>query len=134
MTRAPWVLLLIGAALVVLGVLIQAFSIVAYMRGAGDAALDMHGANSLTVHLGQLAIVVGGIWAFWRNWAAVGGIVLFLVLGFAQLAFIGDTDESGDWVNGLHGALAIVLLVWALAYGQIAYRRLFASPRRSVVP
>ena len=39
-----------GAIVVVVGVLLQAFSIAAYVRGAGEGALDMHGGMSLVVH------------------------------------------------------------------------------------
>ena len=53
--------MLVGAALVVVGVLWQAFTIAAYVRGAGQGALDAHGGGSLIVHLGELAIVIGAI-------------------------------------------------------------------------
>ena len=61
MRRAFLWLLLIGSAVVVLGVLWQAFSIAAYVRGAGDGALDAHQTGSIFVHLGQLAVIVGAI-------------------------------------------------------------------------
>ena len=59
-----WILL-VGGVIVVLGVLFQAFSIAAYVRGAGDGALDAHGGMSMLVHLGQLLVVIGAIGAFW---------------------------------------------------------------------
>lgn len=117
-------LVLVGGVLVVLAVLWQAFSIAAYVRGAGEGALDAHGAGSLFVHLGQLAIVIGAIVAYWGNWRAVGLALGFLVLSFAQLAFLGDTDEEGGWVNGLHGFLALIVLLAGLAYAQKAWREL----------
>ena len=89
-----WIVLL-GAAVVVLGVLWQAFSIAAYVRGVGEGALDAHLTGSFFVHAGQLAIVIGAIWAWWGNWARVGGAVGFLILAVAQLAFLGDTGEQG---------------------------------------
>ena len=116
--------MLAGAVLVVVGVGIQAFSIVAYVRGAGDGALDLHKANSLVVHVGQLAIVIGAIWAWWRKWKAIVLALAFFVLSVAQLVFIGDTDKEGDWVNGLHGMLAIVVLLTGLIYGEVALRKL----------
>ncbi len=61
-----------GGAIVVVGVLIQAFTIAAYVRGAGEGALDAHGGFSLLVHIGQLLIVIGAIWAWWGNWNMVG--------------------------------------------------------------
>jgi hypothetical protein len=112
-------LLLVGAVIVVLGVLFQAFSIAAYVQGAGEGALDAHGGFSLVVHIGQLLVVIGAIGAFWRNWPAVGLAVLFLVVSVAQLAFLND-EGTGTWINGLHGLLALVLLLWAAWYGSKA--------------
>ena len=117
-------LVLLGGVLVVLAVIWQAFTMAAYVRGAGEGALDAHGAGSLFVHLGQLAVVIGAIVAYWGNWRAVGLALGFLVLSIAQLAFLGDTDEQGDWVNGLHGALALVVLLAGLAYAMKARQEL----------
>src|ERR1044072_1934394 len=71
MRRKAWWLLLVGGAITVIGVLIQAFTIAAYVRGAGQGALDAHGGFSTVAHVGQLLILVGTIWAFWRNWGWV---------------------------------------------------------------
>jgi hypothetical protein len=117
-------LVLVGGVLVVLAVLWQSFTIAAYARGAGDGALDAHGFGSLFVHIGQLAIVIGALVAFWRNWTQVGLALGFLILSFAQLAFLGDNDTEGDWVNGLHGFLALVVLIAGLLYAQRAWREL----------
>ncbi len=117
-------LVLAGATLVVVGVLLQAFSIAAYVRGAGDGALDMHGGVSLLVHLGELAVVIGAIVAWWSNKRAVGLAVAFLVLSFLQVAFLGDNEKEGGWVNGLHGFLAMIVLLAAVAYVHAAMRAL----------
>jgi hypothetical protein len=124
MKRAPFWIVLSGGALVVLAVLWQAFTISAYVRGAGDGALDAHSWGSLFVHIGQLAIVIGAIWAWWGNWNAVGAALGFLVLSIAQLAFLGDTEKSGGWVNGLHGFLALIVLITAGIYAHHAKRAL----------
>lgn len=124
MRRTPLWLLLAGGAITVVGVLIQAFTIAAYVRGAGEGALDAHGGLSVIAHIGQLLIVIGVIWAFWGNWSAVGLAVVFLVLCVAQLAFLGDTDEPGGWINGLHGLLALVILLVAAWVFSVARRRL----------
>jgi hypothetical protein len=118
-----WILL-VGAVVVVVGVLVQAFTIAAYVRGAGDGALDAHGGLSMLVHLGQLLVVIGAIGAFWRNWTAVGIAVAFLVTSVAQLAFLGDNEKEGGWINGLHGLLALVLLLWASWYASRAAEQL----------
>jgi hypothetical protein len=118
-----WVVF-VGGVVVVLGVLLQAFTIAAYASGAGSDALDAHGGGSLVVHIGQLAIVIGALVAYWGNWPMVGGAIAFLVLSFAQLAFIKPEDEPGDWVNGLHGLLALVILICGMLYAQRAGREL----------
>ncbi len=115
---------LVGGVLVVVGVLWQAFTIAAYVRGAGEGALDAHGGGSLIVHIGQLAIVIGAIVAWWGNWKAVGLAIAFLVLSFAQLGFLGDTEEQGGWVNGLHGFLALIVLLAGVVYLDAAARAL----------
>ena len=69
MRRAFTWLVLIGGVVVVLGVLWQAFAIAAYVRGAGDGALDAHLYGSFVVHLAQLMIVIGALVAYWENWA-----------------------------------------------------------------
>jgi hypothetical protein len=117
-------LVLVGGVLVVIAVLWQSFTIAAYARGAGEGALDAHGFGSLFVHIGQLAIVIGALVAFWGNWTQVGLALGFLVLSFAQLAFLGDNETEGDWVNGLHGFLALVVLICGMLYAQKAWREL----------
>ena len=93
-------------------------------------AIDAHGGGSLVVHIGQLAIVIGALVAYWGNWKQVGLAVGFLVLSIAQLGFLGDTEEQGDAINGLHGTLALIVLIAALLYAQKAWRELrpTASP------
>jgi hypothetical protein len=123
MRNLRW-LVLVGGIVVVLGVLWQAFTIAAYVRGAGESALDAHGGGSLIVHIGQLAIVIGAVIGYWKNWWMVAGAFGFLVLSFAQLAFLGDTDEQGDWINGLHGFLAVVIALLGAWYANRAWRDL----------
>jgi hypothetical protein len=117
-------LIFVGGIIVVLGVLWQAFAIAAYFRGAGDGALDAHLGGSFIVHIGQLAIVIGALVAYWRNWTQVGLAIGFLVVSLAQVPALGNTDEQGDWVNGLHGLLALVILIAGLLYSQKAAREL----------
>ena len=124
MRRGSTWLVLVAAAVVVIGVFLQAFSISAYVRGAGDGALDMHQSVALLVMLCELAVVIGALVAWWGNWRAVGLAIAFLVLAFLQLAFVGDTEEEGGWVNGLHGLLALVVLVSAGIYFHAAKRAL----------
>jgi len=117
-------LVLAGGAITVVGVLIQAFTIAAYVRTQDQDWVDAHGGFSMLVHVGELLIVIGAIWAWWGNWGAVGLAVAFLVLSVAQLAFLGDTDDEGSWVNGLHGMLALVVLLAGAWYFTRARREL----------
>jgi hypothetical protein len=118
-----WVVF-VGGVITVLGVLLQSFTIAAYAAGAGSDALDAHGGGSLVVHIGQLAIVIGVFVAYWGNWPMVGGAIAFLALSIAQLAFIKPEDKPGDWINGLHGFLALIILICGLLYAQKAWREL----------
>jgi len=122
MRRLPAKVLLAGALVVVVGIPLQAFSIVAYVRGAGESALDMHRIIGDIVHLGELAVVIGATWAWWGRWREVALAVAFLAVAVAQVLLIGDTDERGGWVNGLHGLFALVLFVAAILYAQQAAR------------
>ena len=121
--NVTWVVL-VGGVIVVLGVLLQSFTIAAYVRSGEEGALDAHGGGSLIVHIGQLAVVIGALVAYWGNWKQVGFAVAFLILSIAQLGFLGDTEEQGDWINGLHGFLALIILIAGLLYAQKAWREL----------
>jgi hypothetical protein len=48
----------------------------------------------------------------------------FLILSIAQLGFLGDNEKEGDWINGLHGFLALIVLICGLLYAQRAGREL----------
>jgi len=121
-------LIFAGGVIVVLGVLWQAFSIAAYIRGAGDGALDAHLGGSFFVHAGQLAIVIGAVAAYWGRWRDVGLAAGFLVLSLVQVPALGNTDEQGDWINGLHGLFALLILIGGLLYAQKAWSELRSSP------
>jgi hypothetical protein len=91
----------------------------------GDADwVDAHGGGSLIVHIGQLSVVIGALVAYWGNWRQVGYAVGFLILSVAQLGFLGDTEEEGDAINGLHGFLALIVLIAGMLYAQKAWREL----------
>jgi hypothetical protein len=118
-------LVFVGGVVVVLGVLWQAFAIAAYFRtGLDQTWIDAHLTGSFFVHAGELAIVIGALVAWWGNWWMVGGAIGFLVLSFAQLGFLGDTDKQGDWINGLHGFLALIILICGMLYAQRAGQEL----------
>ena len=99
--------------------------------GSRAGALDAHLTGSFVVHAAQLMVVAGAIVAYWGNRAAVVTAFGFLVHSLAQLAFLGDTGEPGGWINGLHGFLALVILIAGLLYAQRASRDLGLRQHRS---
>jgi hypothetical protein len=40
------------------------------------------------------------------------------LVGTVQVFLIGDTDEAGSWINGLHGLLALVVFLLAVVLAQ----------------
>jgi hypothetical protein len=121
-----WVFTL-GSLVVALGVLWQAFTIVAYVRGAGDQARDLHVLGAYVVHTVEIVVFLAALVAFWGNWLRVAIALLFPVVGTIQVFAIGDTDAQGGWVTGLHGLLALVMLLWAAWFGRIGARALFRA-------
>lgn len=122
--RAFLWLFLATATLVAAGVLLQAFSIAAYIRGAGQEALDMHETGGFVTHSIEIIVFLIALVAFWGAWRWIGIALLLPVVGTIQVVLIGDTDESGGWINGLHGLLALVVLLLAVFLAQAAFRSL----------
>jgi hypothetical protein len=113
MRRAFLWIYLVAVTLVVIGVLLQAFSITAYIRGAGSGALDMHETVGFITHDLEILAFLAALVGFWGSWGRVGLALLLPVIGTIQVFVIGDTDTSGGWANGLHGLLALVVLILA---------------------
>jgi hypothetical protein len=120
-----------GAALVVIGVLLQAFSISAYVRGAGSDALDMHEALGGIIHGIEILTFLAALGGLWGSWGRIGLALALPVIGTIQVFAIGDTDTSGGWANGLHGLLAMVVLVLAGILTHDAMRALGLRSRRA---
>jgi hypothetical protein len=117
-------LFLLAASVVVAGVFLQAFSIAAYARGAGADALDLHTTVGFIVHSVEIVVFLVALLAFWGAWRIVGFAALLPIVGTLQVFLVGDTDETGGWVNGLHGLFALVVLLIALALAWIGMRAL----------
>ena len=113
-----------AASIVAAGVLLQAFSIAAYVRGAGEDARDLHVTGGFITHNIEVVVFLLALGAFWGTWRRVGFALLLPVIGTMQVFLIGDTDKRGGWVNGLHGLLALVVLVMALVLAEIGRRSL----------
>ena len=100
---------LIAAALVVVGVFLQVYFIASYLFGAGEDALDAHKNLGGIVHLVEVLAFLFSLGGFWRRWVDVGWAFALGAIGTIQLGFA----DGDDWVGGLHGLLAMVVLVIA---------------------
>jgi hypothetical protein len=116
------------ALIVAVGVLLQAFSIAAYTRGAGVEALEMHETGGFVTHSVEIIVFLAALIGYWGSWKRVGLALLLPVIGTIQVLLIGDTDASGSWINGLHGLFALVVLLLAVALAQSGIRSLRIAP------
>jgi hypothetical protein len=117
-------LYVLAASLVAVAVFLQAFSIAAYVRGAGSSARDLHVTGGFVAHNVEVAAFLLALAGFWGAWRLVGLAFLLPLIGTAQVLLVGDTDTSGGWVNGLHGLFALVVLVLAVALAEVGRRSL----------
>ena len=111
-------LYVLGATLVAAGVLLQAFSIAAYVRGAGQDALDLHTTGGFITHSVEIVVFLAALGAHWGTWRRVGAAALLPIVGTLQVLLVGNTDEPGGWVNGLHGLFALVVFLLAVVLAQ----------------
>lgn len=114
-----WAVLVL-AGLVVVGVFLQVYFIASYFFGAGEDALDAHTNLGGIVHGVEVLVFLAAIVAYWKRWAGLLMPFLLALIGTVQLAFV-DGDE---WVGGLHGLLALVVLFLAHAVVQRSLRDL----------
>lgn len=132
MRRAFLWIYLVGANLVTVGVLLQAFSITAYVRGAGSGALDMHETVGFITHDIEILTFLAALVGLWGAWRRIALAFTLPLVGTIQVFAIGDTDSSGGWVNGLHGLLAMIVLILAGILTHDAMRALgLRRPRTS---
>jgi hypothetical protein len=118
---------LIASTVVALGIFLQAYSITAYIAGAGKDALDLHSNVGFAVlHPLEVIAFIGLIVALWGSWREVAFAFLLPLIGTIQIALApSDTDKPySGWVHGLHGLLAIVVLVLAAILAHRAMRAL----------
>jgi len=132
---AVWINL-VFATIIVIGVFLQAYFIAAYATGAGESALDAHAfTGGLVVHGSELIVFLSAIVGFWRAWGWIAVNFGLLVLGTVQI-FLSppDEDPASGWVHGLHGLLALFVLVYAAAIAHRDMRELGLGRRRAVEP
>ena len=121
-------LYVLAALIVAAGVLLQAFSIAAYTRGAGSDALELHRTGGFMTHNLEIIVFLAALVAYWGRWRNIGFALLLPVIGTIQVLLIGDTDASGGWINGLHGLFALVVLLLAVLLAQEGKRSLAHRP------
>jgi hypothetical protein len=120
--RRTWLWIQLAfATIIVAGVFLQAYLIASYAMGAGEGALDAHGAvGGIVIHLSELLVFLTAFGAWWKVWKWVGWSFGLFALGTIQIFLLPpDEDPGSPWVHGLHGLFALFVLVLA---ATIAYR------------
>jgi peptidoglycan/LPS O-acetylase OafA/YrhL len=114
------------ASLIVVGVFVQAYLIASYAMGAGEDALDAHGVvGGLFVHGFELLVFLTAFAAWPKQWRWIGFTFLLFVVGTAQIFLLPpDEDPGSPWVHGLHGLLALVVMVMAAVIAHRGMRDL----------
>jgi hypothetical protein len=102
---------IVTASLVVVGVFLQVYFIASYIFGAGEDALDAHTDLGGIVHTVEVLVFLAAIVAYWKAWKGLILPFALALIGTVQLGF----SEGDEWVGGLHGLLALVVLVLAHA-------------------
>ncbi|HEX4930514.1 MAG TPA: hypothetical protein VFV62_07360 [Gaiellaceae bacterium] len=103
-----WTQLVLAAA-VALGVWLQVYFIAAYFFGAGDA-LDIHTTIGEIMRGVEVLVFLAALGAWWRNWGKIGHAFGLAAVGTIQISLTG----GDEWVGGLHGLLALVILTMAV--------------------
>ena len=123
------------SSLIVVGVFAQAYLIASYAMGAGEDALDAHGViGGIFIHGFELLVFLTAFGAWPKQWRWIGFTFLLFVVGTAQVFLLPpDEDPGSPWVHGLHGLLALVVMVMAAVIAHrglrdLGLRRSSSSP------
>jgi anti-sigma factor RsiW len=103
-----WAQLVLAAA-VAAGVWLQVYFIAAFSFGAADA-LELHKGVGSAMHGLEALVFLAALGAWWRNWGKIGHAFGLLVVGTIQISL----TSRETWVGGLHGLLALAILVMAV--------------------
>jgi hypothetical protein len=114
------------SSLIVLLIFLQAYLITAYATGAGEGALDAHGfVGFAVIHLAELLVFLTAFGAWPRAWRWIGFTFLLFVVGTVQVFLAPpEEDPASGWVHGLHGLLALVVMVMAAVVAHRGMRDL----------
>jgi len=116
---ATWIHL-VFLAIIIAAVPLQVYFIASYFSGAGEGALDAHSfTGGLVVHGSELIVFLSSLVAFWGLWRWVGWSFLLFAGGTVQIFLAPPDDDPGSgWVHGLHGLLALFVLILAAYLAQ----------------
>lgn len=125
---------LVLSTLVVIAVFIQAYLITAYLSGAGEGARDAHETLGFAgIHPAELLIFLTAFGAWPRAWRWIGFTFFLFALGTAQLFLAPPAeDRASGWVHGLHGLLALLVMVIAAVIAHRAIHDLGLRRGRAV--
>ena len=114
------------SSLIVLLIFLQAYLITAYIAGAGEDALDAHGfVGFAIIHAAELLVFLTAFGAWPKQWKWIGLTFFLFVLGTVQLFLAPpDEDPASGWLHGLHGLLALVVMVTAAVIAHRGMRDL----------
>ena len=120
-----WINFVLSSAIPLL-IFVQAWLIASYAMGAGEGALDAHGiVGGLFIHGFELLVFLTAFGAWPKQWRWIGYTFALFVVGTVQIFLLPPDDEtvskSAAYVHGLHGLLALFVMVTAAV---IAYRGL----------
>lgn len=76
------------------------------------------------MHTAEFVVFLAALGALWGDWKRISIAFLFPVVGTFQVFAIGDTDTQGGWLNGIHGLLALVILLWGARFVSLGARAL----------
>lgn len=121
------------ASLIVVLIFLQAYFIASYAMGAGEGALDAHGlTGGIFIHGFELLVFLTAFGAWPRQWKWIAFTFLLFVVGTIQIFLLPpDEDPSSPWVHGLHGLLALVVMVMAAVIAHRGMRDLGLRARAS---
>lgn len=122
------------ASIIVIAIFFQAYFIAAYAMGAGQGALDAHGIlGGIVIHGAELLVFLTAFGAWPRQWRWIGYTFALFVVGTIQIFLLPpDEDPASPWIHGLHGLLALVVLVMAATIAHRGMRDLGLRRARGV--
>jgi len=119
-----WINFVLSSLIVVL-IFLQAYFITAYIAGAGESALDAHGFTGFAlIHGAELLVFLTAFGAWPRAWKWIAYTFSLFVVGTIQIFLTPVDERTNGWLHGLHGLLALVVMVMAAVIAHRGMRDL----------